>query len=196
MAFTISWHSLNDLETLMYQLEALVDVTQDAILNDISGNKESISTALSIVAEKIRDADEIVQNVWFEGRQENTASKIEEESEEEDEEEFEEEDEPENKKDGRLGILDVEECEDGSFLLKGEPEDMERIMSAFVQQAIVTGIKSAENEVQHFLQLRKAAEDLERFLRVWEDSDEMNYSPDVKEKREALTQVLSLVPIN
>lgn len=187
MAFTISWNGLNDLETLIYQLKGLVDVTQDAILNDISHNDESISTTLSIVADKIEEADEIIQNVWVEGRQKHIADEAEEEVEEPEEDDVE---------DGTIAILDVEECDDGSFLLKGNKSDMERLMSAFVQQAIVAGIKSAENEVQHFLQLRNAAEDLERFLRAWEDSDEMSYSPEVKEKREALTKVLSLVPTN
>jgi len=93
------------------------------------------------------------------------------------------------------GYLEIEEGvdnEDGTFTyhIKGSQETLDDLMSTFFASAIIAGIKSTKKDNDQFLKLKEAAADLERFLRVWEESDTLDYSPEVKDRREALTKIL------
>lgn len=89
-------------------------------------------------------------------------------------------------------LEEVGQNPDGTFtyLIKGSQEELDDLMSAFFTQAILKGIEAVKKENGQFLQLKKVAADLERFLRVWEECGDLDYDPNVKEKREALTKLL------
>ena len=81
----ITWNHLNDLETSSYELQALVDVLQDAVLNDTSGfNADSVATVLGIVSAKASEIKDIVEEVYIANRE--AKGIVVEEDEEEDEE--------------------------------------------------------------------------------------------------------------
>jgi len=81
----ITWNHLNDLETSSYELQALVDVLQDAVLNDTSGfNADSVATVLGIVSSKAAEIKDIVEEVYIANRE--AKGIVVEEDEEEDEE--------------------------------------------------------------------------------------------------------------
>ena len=81
----IDWHQLNDLETSSYELQALVDVLQDAVLNDTSGfNADSVATVLGIVSSKAAEIKDIVEEVYIANREAKEV--VAEEDEDEDEE--------------------------------------------------------------------------------------------------------------
>ena len=66
----ITWNHLNDLETSSYELQALVDVLQDAVLNDTSGfNADSVATVLGIVSSKAAEIKDIVEEVYIANRE-------------------------------------------------------------------------------------------------------------------------------
>ena len=68
----IDWHQLNDLETSSYELQALVDVLQDAVLNETSGfNADSVATVLSIVSAKISEIKDAVEEIYILNREGN-----------------------------------------------------------------------------------------------------------------------------
>ena len=178
----ITWNHLNELETSSYELQALVDVLQDAVLNDTSGfNKNSVATVLGIVSSKAAEIKDIVEEVYIANRE---AKEVVAEEEEVSIAEV-EEPAPED-----IGTLSVTEVEDGVFTVTASSEEMNRIFSAFITQAIIKGIETQEAENESWANLRKAAADLEQFLKVWEESDELDYAPEVKDRRVALTKVL------
>lgn len=82
MALVIDWHQLNDLESLSYEIAALVDVTQDAILNEMSAhNSESVATVLSIINAKVSEIKDTVEEIYIlnrEKRQEEAEAEAEE----------------------------------------------------------------------------------------------------------------------
>lgn len=70
MALVIDWHQLNDLESLSYEAAALVDVTQDAILNEMSGhNPDSVATVLSIINAKLSEIKDTVEEIYILNRE-------------------------------------------------------------------------------------------------------------------------------
>jgi hypothetical protein len=91
-----------------------------------------------------------------------------------------------------LHLEEVGENDDGTvtYNLECSREDMNNLISVLFTHAVVEGIKSVKEENDEFLKLKKVAADLERFLRVWEESEVLDYAPEVKERREALTQIL------
>jgi hypothetical protein len=93
---------------------------------------------------------------------------------------------------GRLNVELKEEHDDGSatYTITSDDGTLHRLFEAFFVRAMIEGIKSVEGENQKFASLKKAATELERVLQVWEDSDVLDYDPEVKEKRQALTKAL------
>ncbi len=82
----IEWYQLNDLETSSYELQALVDVLQDAVLNETSGfNADSVATVLSIVASKASEIKDTIEEVYILNREGNKEALFEEEEDEQDE---------------------------------------------------------------------------------------------------------------
>lgn len=86
----------------------------------------------------------------------------------------------------------MEEHDDGSatYTITSDDGTLKRLFEAFFIQAMIEGIKSVEGGNEKFASLKKAATDLERVLQVWESSDVLDYDPDVKDRREALTKAL------
>jgi len=81
----IDWHQLNDLETSSYEVNALVDVLQDAVLNETSGfNADSVATVLSIITSKVSEIRDTVEEIYILNR-ENKGKEVVFEEEEEDE---------------------------------------------------------------------------------------------------------------
>jgi len=82
----IEWNQLNDLETMSYELQALVDVLQDAVLNETSGfNIDSVATVLSIVSAKASEIKDTVEEIYILNREGNKEVVFEEEDDEQDE---------------------------------------------------------------------------------------------------------------
>jgi hypothetical protein len=82
----IEWNQLNDLETTSYELQALVDVLQDAVLNETSGfNVDSVATVLSIVSAKASEIKDTVEEIYILNREGNKEVVFEEEDDEQDE---------------------------------------------------------------------------------------------------------------
>ena len=82
----IEWNQLNDLETTSYELQALVDVLQDAVLNETSGfNIDSVATVLSIVSAKASEIKDTVEEIYILNREGNKEVVFEEEDDEQDE---------------------------------------------------------------------------------------------------------------
>ena len=78
----IEWNQLNDLETTSYELQALVDVLQDAVLNETSGfNVDSVATVLSIVSAKASEIKDTVEEIYILNREGNKGVVFEEEDE-------------------------------------------------------------------------------------------------------------------
>jgi hypothetical protein len=92
----------------------------------------------------------------------------------------------------RLKVDLMEEHDDGSatYTITSDDGTLHRLFEAFFVHAMIEGIKSVEGENQKFASLKRAATDLERVLQVWESSDVLDYDPDVKDRREALTKAL------
>ena len=91
-----------------------------------------------------------------------------------------------------IHLEEVGENDDGTvtYNLDCSREDMNQLISILFTRAVIEGIKSTKKDNDQFLKLKEAATDLERFLRVWEESDTLDYSPEVKDRREALTKIL------
>jgi hypothetical protein len=82
----IEWNQLNDLETMSYELQALVDVLQDAVLNETSGfNVDSVATVLSIVSVKASEIKDTVEEIYILNREGKTEEVVFEEEDEQDE---------------------------------------------------------------------------------------------------------------
>jgi hypothetical protein len=86
----------------------------------------------------------------------------------------------------------AKEHDDGSvtYTITSDDGTLHRLFEAFFVKAMIEGIKSVEGENQKFASLKKAATELDQFLQVWERSDLLDYDPEVKEKRVALTKAL------
>jgi hypothetical protein len=91
-----------------------------------------------------------------------------------------------------LHLEEVGENDDGTvtYNLDCSREDMEKLISVLFTHAVIEGIKSVKEENEQFLKLKEVAANLERFLRVWEESEVLDYDPEVKKRREALTNIL------
>ncbi len=91
-----------------------------------------------------------------------------------------------------IHLEEVGENDDGTvtYNLECSREDKDNLISVFFTHAVIEGLKSVKEENDRFLKLKEVAADLERFLRVWEESEVLDYDPEVKDRREALTQIL------
>ena len=177
----ITWYSLNQIESDAYDAKSLLNVITDACLNQtVTPDTDSIATSLSIAIEKLNSIENTVTQTFQENR-----NPPDEEDEEEEEEEEEEEPATES-----FGTLSVTEAEDGVFTFTASSEEMNRIFSAFITAAMIKGIEAQESENNGWHKLKEVAADLEQFLKVWEESDELDYAPEVKDRRVALTKVL------
>jgi hypothetical protein len=182
----ISWYNLAQLESLGHDIEGLLNVTTDACANEVCPpNPEDLATTLQVVLDKVTELNELIEDVFREARaaREEAAEEADEKDEEEDKED------PIPQSFGTLSVTQSEE--EGVFTFSASDEEMNRIFSAFITAAIIKGLETQEAENESWAELREAAEELERFLIVWEESEQFDYDPDVKAKREALSKVLN-----
>jgi hypothetical protein len=213
----MTWHDLNEIETQLYELKALVNVSTDAMGNEICHpDSESVQTVFSIMSNKIRVLEDYVPKMFelYRGYKiPDPASKWDADGEvglpveDEDGEDYgdevdEEEAEAAEASDagrftrssfvGGLEAVLKEEHDDGSatYTITADDDTLKRLFEAFFIRAVIEGLKSVEGKNEEFVSLKKAATDLERVLQVWENSDVLDYDPDVKDRREALTKAL------
>lgn len=209
------FNSLTTLEEKLHSAKAIASVCIGALESDYSNNEE-IQSALSLIEKTLEESYDEVEKLYKLRREfflQNTSQRtddrkvvfpVEDDEGEDDGDEVEEEDDGEAEEDhsgpdprspflsSSLKVDLMEEHDDGSatYTIKSDDGTLHRLFEAFFLNAMIEGIKSVEGENQKFVSLKKAATDLERVLQVWENSDVLDYDPEVKEKREALTKAL------
>lgn len=95
----------------------------------------------------------------------------------------------------RFTVKEIAEHEDGSatFQIDGSKEDMQILFETFFVHALIDGIKSTKEGTEEWMAERNAlqtADNLVRFLDVWEQEDSLDYDPGVKEVKNKLKDAL------
>jgi hypothetical protein len=95
----------------------------------------------------------------------------------------------------RLSVELKEEKEDGSavFEVSGSKEDMHTLFETFFINAVVKGVEVASSEIGIFNaqgEVIKQAKELNKYLSVWEESEDLNYDPEVKNIRMKLDEAI------
>ena len=206
---------LTNLEEGIYSTKAIVAVCVGSLISEYS-KTDDLSTVLSVAEKNLEECQDAVEALYKMRREfflkdssKRTDDRemdfpVEDDEGEDDSDEVEEEDDSEAKKDhsgpdprgaflsSSLKVDLMEEHDDGSatYTITSSDGTLHRLFEAFFVHAMIEGIKSVEVENQKFVSLKKAATDLERVLQVWENSDVLDYDPEVKEKRVALTKAL------
>jgi hypothetical protein len=204
---SLTWKDATDIEEAVYEIRALVSVLGDAASNAMcTPSPDKIETVLHIIDRRIDAIEHRIPDIYKATR--NVTRKwdadgevglpVEDEDGEDDGDEVDEEDAEETQPrlaeriTRRLNVELAEEHDDGSatYTITSDDGTLHRLFEAFFVQAMIEGIKSVEGENQKFASLKKAATELDQFLQVWENSDVLDYDPEVKEKRVALTKAL------
>ena len=211
MSLTYSWKKVNEAVDSLHRADAILNVLMDAFPGQEHGG---LVGALWAVQREIQYVQHVLEE-QHERPEETDAPKwdadgevglpVEDEEGEDDGDSLDEEDaQPAEATDaGRFTRSDFltgkslrvelkEEHPNGSatYTIHSDDDTLQRVFEAFFVQALLRGVESAEEENKKFISLKRAAEELERFLRVWEDCGDLDYDPSVKEKREALTAAL------
>ena len=210
---SLTWKDATDIEEAVYEIRALVSVLGDAASNAIcTPSPDKVETVLHIIDRRIDAIEHRIPDIYKATR--NVTRKwdadgevglsVEDEDGEGNGDEVEKEDDSEAKE-GHFGsnsrsaflgsdlkIKLAEEHDDGSatYTITSNDGTLHRLFEAFFVQAMIEGIKSVEVENQKFVSLKRAATELDQLLQVWENSDVLDYDPEVKEKRQALTKAL------
>ena len=204
---SLTWKDATDIEEAVYEIRALVSVLGDAASNAMcTPSPDKVETVLHIIDRRIDAIEHRIPDIYKATR--NVTRKwdadgevglpVEDEDGEDDGDEVDEEDAEETQPrlaeriTRRLNVELAEEHDDGSatYTITSDDGTLHRLFEAFFVQAMIEGIKSVEGENQKFASLKKAATELDQFLQVWENSDVLDYDPEVKEKRVALTKAL------
>jgi len=206
---------LTNLEEGIYSTKAIVAVCVGSLISEYS-KTDDLSTVLSVAEKNLEECQDAVEALYKMRREfflkdssKRTDDRemdfpVEDDEGENDSDEVEEEDDGEAEEghsgpDSRSAFLGsrlkvdlMEEHDDGSatYTITSDDGTLHRLFEAFFVHAMIEGIKSVEVENQKFVSLKKAATDLERVLQVWENSDVLDYDPEIKGKREALTKAL------
>lgn len=209
MTWKMNWQQMNTLEELTYEMKALLEVVMDGLNNtDCPSNSEDASVVLRQAADKLVKIREIHEEVWEAHRQELLFGDPEDESDdEESDEDSDDEDSGDEDFDFKVaGLFEndesltfsvdiIEEREDGSavFTVDGSKKSMQQLFEAFFTQALINGVLLTKEKNDKYCAERRAldvARDFETLMRTWEDSDELDYEPAVKAKRQELTEAL------
>lgn len=202
-----TWNQMNNLDTLTYEVKAMLEVVSDGLLSDTCpSNGENAGTVIRLVLDKIEEVQAIHEEMWDEQREEklraeNKDSLLDTEEEEETLEELlsdADEEEPVEDYDyssTRFNVELAEEHEDGSatFHVSGNQKSMTRLFEAFFSHAVLNGLILTEEKTKVYSAERRALElarDLEVLMREWETSESLDYDPIVKAKREQLSEAL------
>lgn len=207
----MTWLQMNTLEEETYEMKALLEVVIDGLNNsNCPSNPEDASVVLRQATEKLIKIQSIHEAMWEEQRQEKFNKKPEEDLDEDSDnedsdfkigglfcEDDSDESPPEDDSDEppRFNVDLIKEHEDGSatFQVSGSDKSMRQLFEAFFCQAVINGVLLTKEKNDKYCAERRAlevAQDLEVLLRTWEDSDELDYDPAVKAKREELTEAL------
>jgi len=200
-----TWAQMNELDTLNYETRAMLEVVSDGLLSPVCpSNGENAGAVIRLALEKIEKIQAIHQEMWDEQREEKFGSSdkdpiFDDEDEEdtlsqlfsEDREENPFEDYPSTS----FNVELAEEHEDGSatFQVSGNKESMTRLFEAFFSHAVLNGILLTEEKTKVYSAERRALElarDFEVLMREWETSEDLDYDPIVKAKREQLSEAL------
>ena len=108
---------------------------------------------------------------------------------------------PDEKFRGSFTVKEITEHEDGSATLEidGTKEDMQTLFQAMFLEALRLGCKAANSNTGAWVAEREAlriAEKLVKYLDVWEECDELDYSPSVKEVKESLKSLLRKIKLD
>lgn len=200
-----TWNQMNNLDTLTYEVKAMLEVVSDGLLNDTCPSTgENAGTVIRLVLDKIEEVQAIHEEMWDEQREEKFGSSDQESFlDDEDEEdtlsqllsEEREEDPIEDYSSTSFNVELAEEHEDGSatFHVSGNEESMKRLFEAFFSHAVLNGILLTEEKTKVYSAERRALElarDFEVLMREWETSEDLDYDPIVKAKREQLSEAL------
>lgn len=216
-AWLMTWMQMNDLETLTYDMKALLEVVSDGLLNqECPSNPEDSAGVIRQAVNKLEKVREIHEEMWSEQRDampggstwglDNGGT-----DEDADEEEdfdikdlfsdgdddwvFSEEREEAKKSSTSFTVEEIKKNEDGSatVIIDGSDEDMNKLFEVFFTQAVINGIKAtaADNEKEIAkMEALKVAREFEFMMRMWEGMDSFDYSPSCEEKRKELEKAL------
>ncbi len=217
-AWLMTWTQMNDLETLTYDMRALLEVVSDGLLNqECPSNPEDSAGVIRQAIDKLEAVKAIHEEMWSEQR-EAMPRKLHDGGTDEDadgEEDFDTKDlfsdneddwvfseEKEKAGDITTGftVEEIKKNEDGSatYMINGSDEDMKKLFEAFFTQAVINGIKSTvsdnEKEIAK-MEALKIARELEFMMRMWEELDDFDYEPNVRRKREELSKALKAASV-
>lgn len=209
----MTWHQMNKLDTLTYEMKALLEIVTDGLNNDVCpSNTEDSSAVIRQAIEKLVTVREIHECMWKQQREARADDGRTDEDADEGEnfdtkdlfpgELWEDEDENEDvpQPAPRYDIKEIERHEDGSatYQVCGSKEEMAKLFEIFFTSALIEGIKHAEGGNKREVAKTKALEvarDFEFMVRMWETSDSFEYEPDVRRKREELEKALKEVGV-
>jgi hypothetical protein len=212
MAMSLTWKDATDIEEAVYEIRALVSVLGDAACNEMcTPSPDNVGTVLHIIDRRLDAIEHRISDIYKATRNvtrewdadEEVGLPVEDEDGEDDGDEVDEEDDSKAEEDhsgsdsgssfvGGLKAVLKEEHDDGSatYTITADDDTLKRLFEAFFIRAVIEGLKSVEGKNEEFVSLKKAATELDQFLQVWENSDVLDYDPEVKEKRQALTKAL------
>ena len=212
-AWLMTWMQINELETLTYDMRALLEVVSDGLLNqECPSNPEDSAGVIRQAVDKLEKVRGIHEEMWSEQR-EAMPKKLHDGGTDEDadgEEDFDTKDlfsdneddwvfseEKEKAGDITTGftVEEIKKNEDGSatYQVNGSDEDMKKLFEVFFTQAVINGIKYTLEDNQkevYKMQAIKVAREFEFMMREWETSDDLDYDPRVKNKRLKLKELL------
>lgn len=92
-------------------------------------------------------------------------------------------------------VSEIQHHEDGSatYNISGTEEDMRLLFETFFLNALVTGIKATERSTNAWIAEKEAIKQARRlvnYLDIWEECDELDYSPSVKIVKQDLKHAL------
>ena len=212
-AWLMTWTQMNDLETLTYDMRALLEVVSDGLLNqECPSNPEDSAGVIRQAVDKLEKVRGIHEEMWSEQREAmprklhdgGTDEDADEEedfdtkdlfSDNEDDWVFSEEKEKAGDITTGFTVEEIKKNEDGSttYQVNGSDEDMKKLFEVFFTQAVINGIKYTLEDNQkevYKMQAIKVAREFEFMMREWETSDDLDYDPRVKNKRLKLKELL------
>lgn len=211
-----TWARLNEVEENLHEAKAVLDVVSDGLCNEIVAvNNGAYATTIGLAYERIEkalnandqlfaiyrgDSDEDKLDIWkeWEGEAPIRADDGEVESSFQDGEgesrgsQMDEDSAYEYKGlSPRFNVKLKQEHEDGgaTFIVEGEKEDIQRLFEVFFSNALISGIDYAEEKIGKASARHKVVEsamELNNLLFVWENSEDMDYSPTISRVRKEL----------
>jgi hypothetical protein len=212
-AWLMTWTQMNDLETLTYDMRALLEVVSDGLLNqECPSNPEDSAGVIRQAVDKLEKVRGIHEEMWSEQREAmprkfhdgGTDEDADEEedfdtkdlfSDNEDDWVFSEEKEKAGDITTGFTVEEIKKHEDGSttYQINGSDEDMKKLFEVFFTQAVINGIKYTLEDNQkevYKMHALEAARELVTWLSVWESGEDIDYEPECAQKRRELSKAL------